>query len=140
MNKTILLLAAGMLLAGCVNTSKVTVNASQLEHHRFVLESVNGKTIPAGKNPPELSFGEKMHLSGSMCNRFTGQGKLSEGELKAKDLAMTRMMCADAQRNELDNILSTMLSKGAQVDLTGDQLTLATAEQTLVYRLSDLMN
>ena len=140
MNKTVLLLAAGMLLAGCVNTSKVTVNASQLEHHRFVLESVNGKNIPAGKTPPELSFGEKMHLSGSMCNRFTGQGKLSEGELKAKDLVMTRMMCADTQRNELDNILSAMLSKGAQVDLTGDQLTLATAEQSLVYRLSDLMN
>ncbi|KFC10039.1 heat shock protein [Trabulsiella guamensis ATCC 49490] len=140
MSKTILLLAAGMLLAGCVNTSKVTVNASQLEHHRFVLESVNGKPAPAGKNPPELSFGEKMHLSGSMCNRFTGQGKLSEGELKAKNLAMTRMMCADAQRNELDKILSAMLSKGAQVDLTGDQLTLATAEQTLVYRLSDRVN
>ncbi|MBJ8817362.1 heat-inducible protein, partial [Citrobacter freundii] len=29
--------------------------------------------------------------------------------------------------------------QGAQVDLTADQLTLATAEQTLTFKLADLM-
>lgn len=38
-----------------------------------------------------------MMISGSMCNRFSGEGKLSNGELTAKGLAMTRMMCANPQ-------------------------------------------
>ncbi len=44
---------------------------------------------------------------------------------------MTRMMCANPQLNELDNTISEMLKEGAQVDLTANQLTLATAKQTL---------
>ena len=75
-----------------------------------------------------------------MCNRFNGKGKISGGELKVKTLAMTRMLCTDSQLNTLDNTLSKMLRDGAQVDLTETQLTLATADQTLVYKLADLMN
>ncbi|MGQ7115968.1 META domain-containing protein, partial [Escherichia sp. TWPC-MK] len=69
-------------------------------------------------------------------NRFSGEGKLSNGELTAKGLAMTRMMCANPQLNELDNTISEMLKEGAQVDLTANQLTLATAKQTLTYKLA----
>lgn len=42
MNKFAALLAAGMLLSGCVYNSKVSTGAEQLQHHRFVLTSVNG--------------------------------------------------------------------------------------------------
>ncbi|MFP2237443.1 heat shock protein HslJ [Pseudescherichia vulneris] len=136
---SVTLLAAGMMLAGCVSTSKVTTQPEQLQHHRFVLESVNGKTVTSQK-PLELSFGEKMHISGNMCNQFTGEGKLSDGELKVKNLAMTRMMCTDPQLNQLDNTLSAMLHEGVQVDLTENQLTLATSNDSLVYKLADLMN
>lgn len=133
------LLAAGMLLAGCVSTSDVTTQPEQLQHHRFVLESVNGKNIRSDK-PLELSFGEKMYVSGNMCNRFTGEGKLSDGELKVKNLAMTRMLCTDPQMNQLDSLLSAMLHDGVQVDLTANQLTLATSHDSLVYKLADLVN
>ncbi len=75
-----------------------------------------------------------------MCNRFSGTGKVSDGELKVEELAMTRMLCTDSQLNALDATLSKMLREGAQVDLTETQLTLATADQTLVYKLADLMN
>jgi heat shock protein HslJ len=136
---SVALLAAGMMLAGCVSTSKVTTQPEQLQHHRFVLESVNGKNVTSQK-PLELSFGEKMHISGNMCNQFTGEGKLSDGELKVKNLAMTRMMCTDPQLNQLDNTLSAMLHEGVQVDLTENQLTLATSNDSLVYKLADLMN
>ncbi len=139
MKKIVTLMALSMLMAGCVSNGKVSVNREQLQHHRFVLESVNGKLVTVAKNQPELSFGENMTVSGNMCNRFTGQGKLSDGELKVKDLAMTRMMCSDPQLNALDGIVSEMFKQGAQVDLTANQLTLATAEQTLTYKLSDLM-
>jgi heat shock protein HslJ len=75
-----------------------------------------------------------MAVSGVMCNRFSGEGKLSEGELRVKEMAMTRKLCADPQLNELDNTIGAMLRKGAQVDLTQDQLTLATAETTLMFK------
>ena len=136
MKKVAALVALSLLMAGCVSSDKIAVTPEQLQHHRFVLESVNGKPVTSDK----ISFGEKMMISGSMCNRFSGEGKLSNGELTAKGLAMTRMMCANPQLNELDNTISEMLKEGAQVDLTANQLTLATAKQTLTYKLADLMN
>ncbi|MGU3522624.1 heat shock protein HslJ [Enterobacteriaceae bacterium C23F] len=139
MKLTVALLTGAMMLAGCVSTSKVTTQPEQLEHHRFVLESVNGQNI-SSKQPLELSFGEKMHISGNMCNRFTGEGKLSDGGLKVKNLAMTRMLCTDAQLNQLDALVGAMLRDGVQVDLTANQLTLATAHDSLVYKLADLVN
>lgn len=140
MNKFAALLAAGMLLSGCVYNSKVSTGAEQLQHHRFVLTSVNGQAVNASDRPLELSFGEKMAITGNMCNGFSGEGKVSDGELKVKSLAMTRMLCHDAQLNTLDATIGKMLREGAQVDLTENQLTLATADQTLVYKLADLMH
>jgi heat shock protein HslJ len=48
-------------------------------------------------------------------------------------------MCANPQLNALDGVISDVFKQGAQVDLTANQLTLATAEQTLTYKLADLM-
>ncbi|KWW08636.1 heat shock protein HslJ [Escherichia fergusonii] len=140
MRKVVALIALSLLTAGCVSNGKMFVNRDQLQHHRFVLESVNGKPVTGETTQPELSFGENMTVSGSMCNHFTGKGKLSDGELRVKDLAMTRKMCANSQLNELDKTISQMLSNGAQVDLTANQLTLATAEHTLMFKLADLVN
>ncbi|MCV4677265.1 heat-inducible protein, partial [Escherichia coli] len=44
------------------------------------------------------------------------------------------------QLNTLDATIGKMLREGAQADLTENQLTLATADQTLVYKLADLMH
>lgn len=138
---TLCLLAATMMLAGCVSsgTKKVTVQKEQLVHHRFVLETVNGQDVPPGVKAPELSFNEDMHISGSMCNQFTGKGSLSEGVLKAKKVAMTKKLCTDPQLNQLDATLSKMLHNGAQVDLTADQLTLADDSDSLIFKLADLV-
>lgn len=146
MKNVFFVLAAAALLSGCVYNSKMSTNADQLQHHRFVLESVNGKTVSRKGTPLELSFGEKqpilekIYVSGNMCNGFSGTATLHKGELKTSELAMTRKLCSDAQLNELDATFSNMLRQGAQVDLTEQQLTLATADQTLVYRLADLMH
>ncbi|TCD17728.1 heat shock protein HslJ [Lelliottia amnigena] len=126
-----------LALSGCVNPGKASVQPEQLLGHRFMLESVNGVAVKPSAVPPELSIGDKMAISGVMCNRFTGEGKLSEGELTVKTLAMTRKLCADPALNELDSTIGDMLRKGAQVDLTEDQLTLATAEQTLMFKRAD---
>ncbi|BBT70681.1 MULTISPECIES: heat shock protein HslJ [Enterobacteriaceae] len=146
MKNLFFLLAAAALLSGCVYNSKMSTNGESLAHHRFVLESVNGKAVSSHSAPLELSFGERqpilerIYISGSMCNGFSGTATLHKGELKATDLAVTRKLCSDPQLNSLDGTLSTMLRQGAQVDLTEQQLTLATADQTLIYRLADLVH
>jgi len=113
-----------MALAGCVNPGKASVQEEQLQQHRFVLHSINGTAINPANTPPEIAFGEDMAVSGVMCNRFNGQGKLSDGELKVKTLAMTRKLCTEPQLNDLDHAIGTMLRNGTQVDLTEDVLTI----------------
>ncbi|MCM7883843.1 heat shock protein HslJ [Enterobacter sichuanensis] len=145
MKKLMALSVISLVLTGCVNPGKASVQPEQLTSHRFVLENVNGKAVKNTTTPPEISFNalsdislvNNISVSGAMCNRFSGQGKLSEGELKVKTLAMTRKLCTEPQLSELDQAIGDMLRKGAQVDLTEDQLTLATADKTLMFKRAD---
>lgn len=146
MKKIVFLLAAATLLAGCVYNSKVFTGGDNLQHHRFVLESVNGKAVQSENAPLDLSFGEKQPLlnkifvSGTLCNQFSAMATITNGELTAPDLTMTRKLCRNVQLNQLDATLAKMLRQGAQVDLTESQLTLATADQTFIYKLADLVH
>ncbi|CAH5289129.1 Heat shock protein HslJ [Enterobacter cloacae] len=145
MKKLMALSVISLVLTGCVNPGKASVQPEQLTSHRFVLENVNGKAVKSTTTSPEISFNalsdislvNNISVSGTMCNRFSGQGKLSEGELKVKTLAMTRKLCTEPQLNELDQAIGDMLRKGAQIDLTEDQLTLATADKTLMFKRAD---
>ncbi|MFJ5852719.1 heat-inducible protein [Enterobacter cancerogenus] len=142
MKKIVAVSLLSLALAGCVNPGKASVQPDQLKTHRFVLENIDGKAVTSKAAPPEIRFSAQpdislinnIAVSGVMCNSFNGQGKLSEGELKVKNLAMTRKLCTEPQLNALDQTLSDMLRKGAQVDLTEDQLTLATADKTLMFK------
>ncbi|HDR2542697.1 TPA: heat shock protein HslJ [Enterobacter mori] len=142
MKKLVAVTFLSLALAGCVNPGKASVQPEQLQNHRFVLENVDGKAITKTATQPEISFSalsdisliKNITVSGVMCNSYNGQGKLSEGALTVKTLAMTRKLCSDPQLNELDQVIGDMLRKGAQVDLTEDQLTLATAEKTLMFK------
>lgn len=142
MKKLVAVTFLSLALAGCVNPGKASVQPEQLQNHRFMLENVDGKAITKTATQPEISFSalsdisliKNITVSGVMCNSYNGQGKLSEGALTVKTLAMTRKLCTDPQLNELDQAIGDMLRKGAQVDLTEDQLTLATAEKTLMFK------
>lgn len=142
MKKLVAVTFLSLALAGCVNPGKASVQPEQLQNHRFVLENIDGKAITKTATQPEISFSplsdisliKNITVSGVMCNSYNGQGKLSEGALTVKTLAMTRKLCTDPQLNELDQAIGDMLRKGAQVDLTEDQLTLATAEKTLMFK------
>lgn len=142
MKKLVAVTFLSLALTGCVNPGKASVQTEQLQNHRFVLENVDGKAITKTATQPEISFSalsdisliKNIAVSGVMCNSYNGQGKLSEGALTVKTLAMTRKLCTDPQLNELDQAIGDMLRKGAQVDLTEDQLTLATAEKTLMFK------
>lgn len=138
------LLVACSALVGCAqgDNNAAGASAEQLQHHRFVLESVDGKPLTLSDKSgrqPEIDFGEKMHISGAMCNRFTGQGELNNGVLTAQ-LASTRMMCVDPQLNALDNLFGQMLAAGAHVSVANDKLTLKNPQHTLVYKRAEWVN
>ena len=145
MKKLVAVTFLSLALAGCVNPGKASVQPEQLQNHRFVLENVDGKAITKTATQPEISFSplsdisliKNITVSGVMCNSYNGQGKLSEGALTVKTLAMTRKLCTDPQLNELDQAIGDMLRTGAQVDLTEDQLTLATADKTLMFKRAE---
>lgn len=130
---------AALLLTGCeMNQNGKTVTEGDLLHRNFVLHSVDGvavKSQPGGA--PGIEFGEKMHVSGAMCNRFFGSGQLQNGVLTVKYLASTRMQCADTQRNQWDQTIATLLEKGAKISLAAQQLTLSGGDHVLVYTLRD---
>ncbi|WP_435945142.1 heat shock protein HslJ [Dryocola sp. BD586] len=141
MKKLASLLLATMVLASCARSGdRENVTAQDLQHHRYVLQSVDGKPLAGIKRLPELSFGENMHIAGSMCNRFMGQATLADNTLKAKGLGMTMMLCVEPQLNQLDRMINDMLTAGAKVNLSQQQLTLKTSQHTLVYKLADLVN
>lgn len=144
--KKILTAALGaLLLTGCGQTTGNTVKVSPeaLMHHRYVLESVDGKPFssqqPINKRAQTLSFGENLHISGKMCNSFSGQGVLNDNVLKVSQIAMTRMFCTNSQLNQLDQTIGKMLMGGANITLENDKLILKANGNTLVYQRQDLV-
>lgn len=143
MKKFASLMLASVVLAGCAQSAeKSSVTAQDLQHHRFVLESVDGQPLDAkiSKQAPELSFGENMHISGAMCNRFMGQASLVDNTLKVKGLGMTMMLCAEPLLNDLDHRINDMLTSGARISLVNQKLELKSGQHTLTYKLADLVN
>ena len=74
--KTTATALAALALAGCSMKPHTAVTPGDLLHHNFVLQSVDGETAksPAGGGLLNLEFGESLHVSGAMCNRFFGRG------------------------------------------------------------------
>ena len=56
MKKLIALSVISLILAGCVNPGKASVQPEQLQNHRFVLENVDGKAVKTTTTQPEISF------------------------------------------------------------------------------------
>lgn len=135
--KKLTCLALGIaLLAGCAQSASDALSSKDLEHRRYVLESVDGKPLTASQRQLDISFGENLHVAGSMCNRFMGQGKV----LKVDGMASTRMLCAEPELNQLDNLIGELLTTGATVDVKPQSLTLKNPQHTLVYKQADWVN
>ena len=145
--KKILMSAATLLLVtACAsegNTDLNSVTATDLQHHNYVLTEIDGKAYRAKKNAmsPNIAFGEKMNISGQMCNNYFGQGELKNGVLTTKGIGMTRKFCSDATLNQLDQKISQLLENGAKVSLEDDgkNLILSNDKTTLKFWLKDYL-
>lgn len=132
MKKSMLLLLGAIALTGCSQTSHP--DASQLANRLFSLSAVDGQSVKSHEGmKPGIGFNDSLRVSGVMCNRFFGQGKLEQGRLIVPMLASTQMMCHDPLLNKWEQTLSVVLTKGAEVKLTEQTLTLTGSGHTLEY-------
>lgn len=120
------------------------ITASDLQHHRWILESVNGETLALDDDEnmiPELDFGEQMHVSGNTgCNRLSGTAELREGAFLVPNMAVTRRMCSP-QRNKLEMMFSAVLGKESAISIDEDRnLILSSDDVVLRFRLQDWVN
>jgi heat shock protein HslJ len=117
------------------------VTEGDLQHHRWVLESINGEKIDAAMLNnviPELEIGEQMMASGNAgCNRFFGQASLHEDRFVIEKAATTRMMCPPAQ-NDMEWLILQLLGQESTISIDVDRnLFLKTDETYLKFRLED---
>ena len=123
----------------CGKSSLVTQR--DLQHHRWILESINGKKIEAAaldNRIPELEIGEQMLASGySGCNRFHGKAVLREDRFYIDSMASTRMFCKREQ-NDIEWLLLQVFSRESTVSIDANKnLILKTDETLLLFRLDD---
>jgi heat shock protein HslJ len=123
----------------CDETSIVT--QGDLQHHRWVLESINGEAIDADSmngRIPDLDFGEHLHVSGNTgCNRISGRASLHDEYIRFGQLISTLMSCSPAQ-NEVERTIQRVLAGTAiEITIRSNYLNLREGEISLRYRLQD---
>lgn len=123
--------------AGSEASPVPVVKAEDLLHRHFVLLTADGVSYTTKEVQPTLEFQEELRVSGGICNRFTGQGKLRDGMLFVSPMAMTRMHCADTELNTLEANFSMMLEKGASLAFDGKLLHLRGNGHELIYEVRD---
>ena len=130
------------LFGACADVDMVI--ESDLRHHRWVLESVDGVALSpetTGGPIPELDFGEQRFVSGNTgCNGFSGTAFLDDGGLRIEFTTTTDESCTPSQRL-LESTLHAMLASGAAVSLDSQRrLILESPVSRLVFRLRDWMS
>lgn len=134
MKKSMLLLLGAVAVSGCSGIAAQS-DSLQLANRMFVLSAVDGKAVTLREGiRPGISFDAGLKVSGVMCNRFFGQGKLEQGQLKVPQMASTRMMCSDPQLNEWEQILNSVLMNGAAVNVSKQTLMLTGSGHSLEYQ------
>ncbi|MCT2387364.1 META domain-containing protein [Erwinia pyrifoliae] len=135
MKKSSLLMLAAVAVSGCSGNAAQS-DSALLANRMFVLSAVDGNAVTLRDGiKPGIGFNAGLKVSGVMCNRFFGQGKLEKGQLKVPQLASTRMMCNDPLLNQWEQTLSTVLMNGAAVKVTAQSLTLTGSGHSLEYKV-----
>lgn len=130
--------ALPVMAAACAAPGAVA--EGDLLHRRFALHSVDGEVYTLKEPVPTISFNEGLRVSGSVCNRFMGQGRLADGKLTVSQIATTRMACVDPVLSRYERLILEMLGAGVETEYRDKTLTLRQGGHTLVYRLWDLVN
>ncbi|MCG9757484.1 MULTISPECIES: META domain-containing protein [Pseudoalteromonas] len=127
--KFISIIGAIMALSGCISTGKVDTEA--LKYSAWQLQSINGQNIAQlqsdvrlGEKPIDIRFIDALQVNGfAGCNRFFGEGEIVEGQLKVKNLGMTRKYCGE-EIAQVESQLINQLQIGVLLEVNANKLTL----------------
>jgi len=87
-------------------TESGTVTQGDLQHHRWLLESIDDTKPRESEQIPELDFGERMYVSGSLgCRRYSATAELRGPYLAFSDFEPEPRQC----KNSSAEVERTML-------------------------------
>ena len=136
--KTLVATSALALLTACASTNEQSmIQDTDLLHHHWVLEKVNGKTINTEHFKPDMEIGENMRASGvAGCNRFFGNAELKGGMFRIEKMGMTMMACPPPI-DDIERTVGQTFAEWSKISLAGEILKLESKDHTLEYRLDD---
>jgi heat shock protein HslJ len=146
--RQLILVIFTLMLAACAGTGASSDMSAEptiatdadLEGHSYDLIALNGEpitNIPADPaRQPFMKFDGDMGIAGKLCNNFTGS--LSRTETKYQgEMAATRMACFDQRLTQAEAALFSAFSEGAELILTGSELSITHGNDTLLFQLND---
>jgi heat shock protein HslJ len=116
----------------------VIVTQGDLQHHRWLLERIDGTAIDLDDRLPELEFGERMTVSGNLgCKRFSATTALRDAHLVFSDIRPESRYC-ETERTELESIMFKVLVAEPVVSIDKERnLLLSRDGIELLFRLED---
>ena len=116
------------------------VTQGDLQHHRWMLESINGVNIALAETGDpifDLDFSEQMFVSlNSGCHKILGQAKLHEQYFLIKITQSNQQPCTSYEQ-EIEQSINEVIGKESVISLDGRHLRLKNGNTELQYLLKD---
>ena len=133
------------VLASCLAAASAPaqsdISLADLQHHRWLLESINGEPLPEITNTgtvPEVDFGEQAYVEGNLgCNRFQGKAVVRDGFFLIESITATRKTCAPAWNAIELKVLTLLGSESTATISEAGVLALENADTKLLFRPAD---
>lgn len=132
MHRTAFFIATLLLFAAALPAAD-TPELSRLAGRRFALESVDGETFHAARQPFIEFTGEGM-MTGRICNTFRGKAGIKDGTLTVSGPVATLMLCPDEKVTRLEHRLFALFPKGMAISLEEDRLELRGDGAAFVFK------
>ena len=130
----ILTLCVAFLLTGCQSTSQRLNNKIKFNQYQLIeLDNVVLTDVAI-----QISFSNDLRVHGfAGCNRFFGQGLITDNQFKIEQLGMSRKLCKPLINQKEELIINT-LSQIASLKVEHDQLIIA-GRHHLTFKRVDLL-
>ncbi len=134
----LLILIQVFSLSSYADNVKDRVTQVDLQHHRWVLESIND-TLLDSKRPMnaihDLDFGEQMMVSyNTGCGRYSARARLLDGMFIITIFKMTPKPC-NTEQAQLDSMLYQVFTQGSNISITSkNKLILETNHIQLIFQ------
>ena len=139
MEKThgVVLLALGLLLAGCQFKGAEREPGVMLADYKWVVEQIGGQGVNANSRVTLLFSNDGRIAGRASCNRMNGRYEAAENSLTFADLGTTRMACPDPLMEQEQRFLDTLESVQTYAISQHGALLLYRGEEVVVEALPE---